>query len=304
MQLLETNIAAVHYDAPKAKPASHPVLRERVMSFKMFWNARHCLLKFLLEYTKVASQVSPKRQLAMTVGNLLEDVLEAIQRNKSKDECLEIIEHAVLGLKDWEREHVLGRLTSLLNRAQNLDKLQPPRSKTREIAKQFFGALPNGWRIPAKPDVVDYPAADADPAERIDICDVKSCGSLNDKIIAQLDFFGLAISLDEKSKHQNGEHQLPRAISLEPVLLGKQRDSSGQLIDAAQITPWEYDVSREPTRIAEIEAVTGTIEQAFARNEFPPTVGSECSVCDYKHLCPAMRIIHAPSQTSPKRSPA
>lgn len=298
-----------------------PVLRDKTFTFQMFWNARHCLRRFIKEYLKHEGEVPKPKKLAALIGK----IFESVRACETKDEGLEIIANGVRGLSEADKNFVLQRLMRLIIRAGELTEIERTGKKHEKVERkkmpQFYANLPNGWRLPAKPDDIEFVRDDSGKCILIRVGDDKTGGQISPKITKNLVWHGLVVSLwDQQQKREEAakleaetaanpapvapkakrskrrRRKLYRArpaapkpqvtpIELNARMMGLKRLPSGELVDAPQPGAVRYSHSLEPSYVQEISGVISRVERAFENNEFPATKCTECRDCPFARNC-------------------
>jgi len=320
-----------------------PELKDNVITFGVYWAAKHCLRMMALNYLGLPADIPRKKRLHMIIGKVVETIQKRMRKGTltSIEEGYELVNTALAVLEPEEQIFAMQRITELLRRSLELDaqaeKQQTGTKRQKRFAPQFYATISvktvrgeETFRLPAKPDQMDMLGFDEESGlapDKIVILDDKSGGRSQQKTEEHLRWFGLVVSLWAQRKvkegewklkpHQQGKRQrgyhLSRKRQRPPVppieylirLMGKRRQPDGTLVDAPQPAPVKYDTRLEESRLNDVRHVIKQVVSAFEDNHFPPTVNADCRSCDYKGSCPAYAAWAQlnPELSGPRRQP-
>jgi hypothetical protein len=227
-----------------------------------------------------------------------------------------IVNEALASLAPEDRKLAYLRICQRLKHGIWLDTQAakedvPSTKRNRRFARQYYAAVTvkvdgedQEWKLAAKPDDVVINGEEGFVPDSINVIDDKTGGRVTEYMLAQLEWFGMVVSLWVKDKirqgllqykpHQmarrKGGHHLSRRrfepqIKLLARLLGQQRTNNGW-VDAVQPKGQKYDRRLEESRVNDVKRVIKKIALAFKDNEFPATACADCATCFFQTGCP------------------
>ena len=265
-----------------------PKLREMVLTFKMYWNALHCLRKFIMEYTGQPGYYSSRHQLAKQIGK----IFERICASSDADEACEAFDDGLASIAPRQQEEAKARLLRLMRRAKELWELeqqdgQDRRHRVTYKCRQFYARLKNGWVLPAQPDwyIELRPDADSRPLH-IWLADDKIGGTATVKSEAWLQHHAFVVSRSEQADaHESGLSGEAPAIDYRLRLMGMAW-VGGNLVDAPQPETVSYDRRLEKSYLDSVHMIINKITRAFEKGIFPSEPSEAgCKDCPFQRGC-------------------